>query len=389
MIEPLQQSSIIHIFKGKSHVPIKLTVGEILLAEILDIFPTGTIQLRINDRVVNAQPHRELTFSKGDKVYVKVEKPLSDGTIPLRVMSYVEANEPKAIWNVSLRDNIPKLIEFLNTIFTKGSELKDSEFLNLFRALINLSLQSLPEEEKMSVFDQVLKTIKNQSITKEISELIELLTKKNIFTEEAELLKNTLLYSEELNPEGLKRVLNNTGVTFEAKIKNILEKGIEFGNIKEDLKFIINSIVKEAKQKGYEEIQHKAEHILRQLEGFQVISKGFDVFFSFLPILWKEFTKGSIALKSFKKEGKNFYSVFVMLNLEPEPLYFTVTLLEKNFFISFSADEKTLQLIKNNEKILKEAFSLNRLKLSSINYVSKTKEIFKHLNIENLVSLTA
>ncbi|MDW7973593.1 MAG: hypothetical protein RMI01_10425, partial [Thermodesulfovibrio sp.] len=164
MIEPTQQVGIIHIFKGKSQVPIKLVLGEILLAEILDILPTGTIQLRINERVINAQPQREIPLSKGDKVYVKVEKPLSDGTIPLRVLT-TEAEEIKVDLSI---------IDFLESIFAQKTEFRKADFLSLFKSLLNLSFDSFPQDIKIEFFDKILRIFKNQTIVKDIQQLIEL-----------------------------------------------------------------------------------------------------------------------------------------------------------------------------------------------------------------------
>ncbi|MCS7203615.1 MAG: hypothetical protein NZ809_04110 [Thermodesulfovibrio sp.] len=379
MIEPTQQVGIIHIFKGKSQVPIKLVLGEILLAEILDILPTGTIQLRINERVINAQPQREIPLSKGDKVYVKVEKPLSDGTIPLRVLT-TEAEEIKVDLSI---------IDFLESIFAQKTEFRKADFLSLFKSLLNLSFDSFPQDIKIEFFDKILRIFKNQTIVKDIQQLIELAESKNIFNKEIETLKSFLLsFDESMKPEILKKVINNSGITFEAKLKTLLNEVTNLESLKGDLKFIVNFILKEAKERGYEEIYLKAEQIQRQLEGFQIVSKGFNSLFSFLPILWRELEGGNIALKSFKKEGKDFFSLFVMLNFTDESLCFVVTLLENRFFISFSADERTLYLIKANEDKLKEAFSLNKMHLSSINYVTKTRELIKNWDINSFVSLT-
>lgn len=117
MIQPIIDSSgVIHIFKGKQAEPIKLVVGEILTAEIMDIFPTGTMQLKINNRIINAQPQRELPLNKGDTVMVKVEKPLEEGIIPLRVLSASEAKEVQKAMiqaETEISDQIFKLIESL------------------------------------------------------------------------------------------------------------------------------------------------------------------------------------------------------------------------------------------------------------------------------------
>jgi hypothetical protein len=156
MIHPIIDSSnVIHIFKGKQSEPIKLVIGEILTAEIMDIFPTGTIQVRINNRILNAQPQRELPLNKGDTVYVKVEKPLKDGTIPLRVLSSsetVEYQQKYLLKQQIVSDEIFKLIEMVmgsqeNLMIDKKPNLygllSNEKIEQLIRQLLNLPTENL------------------------------------------------------------------------------------------------------------------------------------------------------------------------------------------------------------------------------------------------------
>lgn len=337
MIQQIEQSGIIHIFKGKQNIPVKLVIGEILTAEIIEIFPTGNIQIKINNRVLNAQPQREPPLNKGDTVYVKVEKPLRDGTIPLRVLSHLESQ---------------------------------------------VSKQSILELQKLiEVFS------KRSSVTQSIRELINLLQNKDSLRQYSTLFKSILLTDIE-SGEKLKKAVLNSGVLFEAKLRQALSNPSKLENIQEDLKILLNYLIEESKAQGIEEVADKAQKIFRQIESYQLLSRTYQSFFTFLPILWKEIEGGSIAFKSFKKQEEDCHTVFVTLKMKEEVLSFVVTMINKSFFISFSGQPETLQTIKNYENELKNRFHQKGMFLSGINYVTKIEEILKQWDIkEGLINI--
>lgn len=395
MIHPIiDQSGVIHIFKGKQTAPIKLVIGEILTAKIMDIFPTGTIQVKINNRIINAQPQRELPLNKGDIVMVKVEKPLEDGTVPLRVLSNSEVEDfKKAIIKSEgeISDNFFKLIE---SVFTNNPKLlKESKQpqMDIFKLILSLPTENLSEVQKTSLLEKIINLIfSNRGTAENIQELIHLLERNNFSKEQISLLKNLIITGEENIHEKLRQTLLNTGVSYEAKLKQLLNEPSKIEHIKEDLKVILNNILKEAKATGQEEIILKTERILQQIEGYQLLSKTYQSFFTFLPLIWNKIEGGTLAFKSLKRQGKEYYSVLININFKERSLLsFIVTMINKNFYINFCGEKDVLNLIKTYENILKEQFIQRGMSLNGIRYLNKFEELIKNWEIkEGQVNIT-
>ncbi len=394
MIHSIDSSGIIHIFKGKQTEPIKLVVGEILTAEIMDIFPTGNVQVKINNRIINAQPQREMPLARGDTILVKVEKPLEDGTIPLRILSSSEVeklNRPLMEIERNVSEKILKLIESIFTQKAPGERELKAPQAELIKNLLSLPLESLSEAEKTALMKKLIDIFSsNPSTSKNIQELINLLEVKNFSKDNIVQLKNLIIDNhEDLNPEKLKQTLLNTGISFEAKIKQTIETFVKIENLREDLKVILHNIARQANEKGLEGISEKVHQILRQIEGYQILSKTYDSFFTFLPFHWKELEGGNLAYKTFKRSDKEYHTVFINLNFKDEPLSFVVTMINKNLFVSFSGQSNILDLISENEEELKDRFQKAGLFLSGINYVSKSEELLRQWNIkEGIINLS-
>ncbi|MEN2994842.1 MAG: hypothetical protein ABDH19_05820 [Thermodesulfovibrio sp.] len=394
MIQPIfEQSGIIHIFKGRQTEPIKLAIGEILTAEIMDIFPTGTIQLRIKDRILNAQPHRQLPLNKGDTVLVKVEKPLEDGTIPLRLLSVHEEQINQNTFQFE-REVSEKLFKIFDSIFSQRIPLvKDirQAHTEMIKTILCLPTESLSETQKSLLMQKIIDLFSMQgNTTQQLNELIKILEHNNFPKDQISQLKNLVINDyKDLNPERLREILLNSGVSFETKMKQAISDFEKITQIKEDLKVILNQITKEAKLQGLEEIALKAEQILRHIEGYQILSKTYQGFFTFLPVLWQELEGGNIAYKSLKREGKEYHTVFVFLNLKEHSLSFVVTMINKSFFVSFSGTPEIINEIKSREKLLRERFHEIGMILSGVSYVSKVEDLIKQWDIkEGSVSLT-
>ncbi len=393
MIQRIDQFGIINIYKGKSTEPIKLIVGEILTAEIMDILPTGTIQVKINDRILNAQMQRDLQLQSGDTVLVKVEKPLEDGTIPLRILSPPEAEQIQKGIFISEGEISEKILKLLESLFSElTNQPKDIKNLQteLIKNLLSTPLENLSETEKTALLQKAFEVIFSRSTVSDgIRDLISLLEAADFDKSQIAKLKAIVVeHPEELTPEKLKQVILNSGVSFEAKLKQAVVVAEKIETVKEDLKVILNSIIKDAKAQGFEEVSEKAQQILRQIEGYQVLSKTFQSFFTFLPIFWKDLGSADIAYKTLKRQGKEYHAVFVNLNFKDEPLSFVVTMINKSFYVTFAGQPKTLQIIKEQEGDLKGRFNIKGMPLSSVNYVSKTEELIKQWDVkEGSISL--
>lgn len=390
----IDQSGVIHIFKGKQTTPIKLVIGEILSAKILDIFPTGTIQVEINNRIINAQPQRELSLNKGDIVMVKVEKPLEDGTIPLRVIPYSEAEEFNKAMVKSEDEIADKFLRIIETVFSNNPKLLNESkqpYMDIFRLILSLPTENLSEVQKTPLLEKVINLIfSNRGTAENIQELIHLLERNNFSTEHISQLKNLIITGEENIHEKLRQTLLNTGVSYEAKLKQLLNDPSKIEFIKEDLKVILNNILREAKAMGQEEIILKTERILQQIEGYQLLSKTYQSFFTFLPLIWNKIEGGILGFKSLKRQGKDCYSVLININFKEKSfLSFIVTMVNKNFYINFCGESDILDLIKTHESILKEQFIQRGMSLRGIRYFSKFDELMKNWDIEEgLVNIT-
>ncbi len=389
MIKPVvEPTGEIYIFKGKQAEPIKLVIGEILQAEIMDIFPTGNIQIRIKDRVITAQLLRDFPLNKGDSVFVKVENPLPDGTIPLRVLISAEGQwQSKSLRSseIQLSNKILELIESIFSNSSKSTTVLSKSYSDIFKLLLSTPTENLSESQKSHLLQKVLTIIfSDKSIVDNIHELISMMEKNDFQKEQIFQLKNLLIQiNEQLTPEKLKRALLNTGVSYEAKLKDILISGSAAENIKNDFKALLINISKEAKSSGRDEISLRADKVLEQIEGYQILSKTYQSFFTFLPLLWNEIEGGNFAYKSLKRQGKDYYSVFINLKFrEGELLSFIVTKIRNNFFVTFSGNPSFLDLIKKNEKILKEGFTQVGLPLIGIKYLEKLEDLIKDWNIK-------
>ena len=400
----IDQSGIIHLFKGKQTEPIKLIIGEILKAEIMDILPTGNIQIKIDNRILNAQPQRQLPLNKGDTVYLKVEKLLPDGTIPLRVLSTSEALQlEKTIANIT-QEISDKIFKFIEAIFTdKGQQVIQSKqfsalqhdepsYLNLIKAILSLPVEDVLNTEKVTLLKKIMATFSNSSSTlesiKELINLVENKSNQSLFKEQSALL-NAILVSSDEPAEKLKKAVLNSGVLLETKLKQALSDPVKIESIKEDLKVILNNITTEAKSHGMQDVVDKAQQILRQIDGYQVLSKTFQSFFTFLPIFWKDVEGGNIAFKSFKRQGKDYHTVFITLQIKEESLSFIITMINRSFFVSFSGAPETMQVIKSYENDLKQRFQRQGMILGGVNYVEKVEELLKQWNIKDgLISVT-
>lgn len=424
MIQPLQDSSgVIHIFKGKQAEPIKLIIGEILTAEIIDLFSTGTIQIKIKDRILNAQMQREIPLNRGDTVFVKVEKPLPDGAIPLRVLSRAEAESLKQQIQQSQREIPQRLLQLLSSVFqettvakeggvenqsaTSSSErgnlqravtaterelkITDSDFLETLRTALSSQVERLPEQLKEALVKRVIEFLSQTKTTAQsLNEFIEVAESNPELRQEVGKLKELLLNSPELDAQKLKRVIAQTGVLFEAKLRGFLNEPIKIVTLKDDLKALLHRVIQITEGDSSSPIKERAESLLRQIESYQVISKNFQSLFTFLPFFSAQVEGGHIGFKSLRREGKDFHTVFVSLRFgEDNPLSFVVTMINRSIFVSFSAKEELLELIRAREEELRECFMRSQLNLSGVSYHRKIDDLIKQWSIkEGVVSLT-
>lgn len=110
--------------------------------------------------------------------------------------------------------------------------------------------------------------------------------------------------------------------------------------------------------------------LLKDIETFQLLSKTTDSFYTFLPVQWDNLKDGEIAFKRGARDAKGAsYSCRMNLDLEDQgKLTITVLMYNKDFFVSFRADNPDLQTsIGSSVKELQESFWNKGLNLKGVN----------------------
>ena len=110
--------------------------------------------------------------------------------------------------------------------------------------------------------------------------------------------------------------------------------------------------------------------LLKDIEPFQLLSKTTDSFYTFLPVQWDNLKDGEIAFKRGQRDAKgSSYSCRMNLDLEDQgKLTITVLMYNRDFFISFRADNPDLQSsIGSSVKELQETFWNKGLNLKGVN----------------------
>ena len=290
----------IQISKPLGH-SLTLKAGETLKAEVIDVLPSGGIVLRAKGAHITVQT--EIPLKKDTQLILKVlDTKDSINKIKLQIISVIDKNQIYIS---------PNGLENLSNLITQFPDIKEG-VINFI--LNNLPfLENIPQEKKAFLFNLIKSSAENISIS----------TLKD---------KSFFIHIKNLTPENLQKILLNTGILFETKIK-------KEENISEDLKFKISK-----------EDNENFQNLINQHQILSVLGNGFS---TFLPVLWEDLKNGDIFFK--KKGQKHFFCRIDLDFASVGKIIVDIFMLNKDLMVNFFAEDKEFQkILSSNIKELEE-----------------------------------
>jgi hypothetical protein len=389
--------------------PLTLKLGELVKAEVVDVFADGGVSLKIKGSFLAAKT--EVPLLKDSTVLFKVLGSTGSDVAgrDLRLQFKGYADSPAAL----SEQTAAKLLqaETVTSLMRDFSAiLSGSDKTNAFPAFAEKLMKTLPAEpdalprELRVQLQDLLKiglSTTGRDIRGRIEELVQQLQSQLEPDSIPESLsRNMTVDIQKITPEVLKSGIENTGVILEARLKSMLidelslldrkdrkpmpeaigARGAEItaqvsdpaGQAKNDLKAGLvqlrellmekheKSLVESgsptgiAPEKGDMHENTPVKHLLQTVDGllrdidtFQLLSKTTDSFCTFLPLLWKEMREGDIAFKRGHAPGGG-RSYYCMMNLDFESmgsLSIMVMMRREEFFASFKASDLRLGLL--------------------------------------------
>ena len=361
--------------------PLALKLGEIVKAEVVNVFADGEVSLKIKGSFITAKT--EVPLLKDSAVLFKVLGSSGSDTPgkDLRLQFKGYADQPGASLEQTAAkllktETVTSLVRDLSGILFDGDK-KMREFPAFAERLMKAlpaEPESLPKELRIQLQD-ILKTSLNVAgrdirgrIDTMVQQLESQLNKAGSIPES--LTRNLMVSIQKLTPETLKNGLENTGVILEARLKAILinELSLQAGEdrkpvlealatestrvssevseqaalAKSDLKAGLAQLKTLLMEKGEDALMESSstagsasgksdaheslpvkqllqtvDGLLRDINTFQLLSKTTDSFYTFLPVLWKEMREGDIAFKRGHAPGGG-RSYYCMMNLDFE-----------------------------------------------------------------------
>lgn len=409
---------------------ISLKLGEIVKAEVMDILPSGGVTLKIKGDFITAKT--EVPMEKGAVAFFKVtDLPVEGKDLKLQFMGYTPESAkgqemPAPSFNLKdspisklLQELTSSLADIKKSIVTGEKsdaniaklQTLNSEILKALPSDMNL----LPKEIRAQLQNLLQSSLKitGQSIQTRLESFINQLPagiKNHPIVEN--LTKDLTVSIEKLLQTPMKSVLQNTGVSLEAKLKAIIElfqrteqpteqpikqadalkttsdkkeaatlpqsrdavtqepkqqqMQHDMAAIKKDLKAGLLQLKQLMLEEGRETLKglSTADLTLTQKEGaarvigglikdietFQLLSKTTDSFYTFLPVNWQELKDGEVSFKRGRNDTKGMsYSCRINLDLESfGKLSVMVMMYNREFFVSFRAENSEFQTALNN-----------------------------------------
>lgn len=411
-------NSLITILKpaGKAF---QLRPGEIIKAEVVDIMPGGSVTLRMKGSFITVKA--ELPLQKGMSVLLKAPDNFSaGGDLKLQFMSYsdIEGKKPetKNFQASQGGENIIKLLQELagelqqDTSKTVPQALRFTDSVKSMRIIESLlktlpdNIDTLPKEIRIQLQTLLQASLKTtgQSIQARLEEFVNSkipdILKGHPFVQNLKM-ELTITMDKLLNIP-LKNALQDTGVAFEAKLRALsgaaepeqspalktakkqeeellINKDLKAGLLK--LKQLINEEIEQLptglsdSKAGSSQKENSVkfiDHLLKDIETFQLLSKTTDSFYTFLPLNWKELKNGDIIFKKTHREASaSSYSCKINLDLEKfGELTVLLSMYKDDFFVSFKATDSDFQsVLDTSSEDLKDIFKEKGLNLKAVN----------------------
>ncbi|MCL0075220.1 flagellar hook-length control protein FliK, partial [Thermodesulfovibrionales bacterium] len=193
--------------------------------------------------------------------------------------------------------------------------------------------------------------------------------------------RDLMINIERLLDAPLKHALRDTGIALEAKLKTIAkllqsQTDPDVSAIKNDLKaglLQLKQLFRDLPVLKMDNAVKLIDVLVRDIETFQLLSRLTDSFYTFLPLNWKGLKGSEIAFREGSGDTKSIErSCKIELDLEKYgKLTIIIFMHNKEFFVSFKAEDPLLQTILNTHiDELSDAFIAKELNLKSVNILS-------------------
>lgn len=229
---------------------LSLLLGEIVKAKIIDILPSGEVNLKIKGKLFSAMT--DIPLQKGENAIFKVAELSSEKSyLKLQFIGYADktsAKEDILIFNFK-NSQLPKLIEELKSLIYTNQKLKNLSEINtaslqtlhleILKSLPD-NVKLLPKDMRLSLEKLLLQSLKlsGKGIHARIDEFINQLPEKiKDHPIVADIKKNSLINIEMILQTPIKSILHNTGVILEPKLMAIAQlflniiKGLDDPNL--------------------------------------------------------------------------------------------------------------------------------------------------------------
>jgi len=395
----------------KAGKPLQFRIGEVVNAEVMEILPTGSIEMKIKGSVITAKT--SVPMEKDSTAYFKVTGLPADGK-ELR-LQYL-GSEPQPGTADARGQAIAALMKALSSA---GTGRIDADMIRTLLKSMPADASELPREVRVQLQTLLAESLKStgQGVGMRLeSVLTQLLAAGDSVDADilSRLKKELMLNVDQPAGGALKTSLQNTGVALEAKLRAEVLTGLieslttrQGGNASaqagkdphekaaaqtishSDLKAVLLGL-KAAIEGGQIDGSTRAGHaaqgtltqqvdgLLKDIETFQLLSKATASFYTFLPLDWKQLRDGDIA---FKQGGDmrrgTVSSCRINLNLsDAGHLSVLVMKLADAYSISFWAEQPALKrTIENHIDDLKKTFRDKGLSLQATNVLDEQQGI--------------
>lgn len=377
--------------------PLMVNLGDVLKGEVIDILSDGSVALKLNGMLVSART--EVPLAKGTEVLFKVVgttlrgdsreihlqfKGTADGSDPTR-------SDPAArLAQRALSDLVHEYSQILSGPDAVNEDVS-SVLERLFKA-VAAQTSALPSKLR-SELQALLKTSLQQSAQPLHERLDSLLLQLRDLGSDLSFpldrfLEDLVLHMEDLSGDGLKESVKSTGVALEARLKR-MDTGDDLkgmlGQLKQALEERIgDSLLEEmegadgnpAVQEGrleegkVNDVMKNVSGLLKDIQSFQLLSKGTDSFSTFLPLVWSEIRSADIAFKrgGGTTDGSKSYYCMINLNLASlGALGIMIMMREDEFMASFKVSDQQLKSsLETHARELQEHFREQGLRLNAV-----------------------
>lgn len=421
-----------------------LKAGDVVRGRVVDVLPGGMVNLRIMGNLFQARSTLPLSPDAGVLFRVvgqKVEKDAPE--IHLQFLEVIpDEGSPRLF-----QDSPSRFLRILAQEMAGNLPLA-KEIPQDFGALVERLLKSLPDDSTAiprATREQLLALLQTslrntgESIQNRLNTLLTAPYSEEI-PEIAEMIRvRDRLFAdvEKILQVSVKALLENTGVTLEAKLKALaraltmdaelpsqdslpgLAKGRSPGSeqLETDLKarlLQLRQMLISREEEIFEnsmpthtakrrdvgngkpaagQLLHTVDGLLRDIETFQLLSKLTNSFYTFLPVLWEGLKEAEIAFKKSRSgpEGKSYYCLLHLDFDRLGKLTIVAMMQGRDFFISFKTSrDKMREVLSKNVRELEQVFDAQGFTLKGVSFLREEESqlaLFERLeSFENIVN---